>query len=74
MTVKKCAFLLALLLIGCSSSEAVYLQKNDNAIKCGPYAPQIGDHGSIETTERLRQCVHDYQIQGYRRVPSPADN
>jgi len=58
---------------GCASSETVYLANaNGQKVQCGPYR----GYGSLPMQARqaqisLRDCVDDYQRQGYNRVPGP---
>ncbi len=61
-----------LLLAGCSvTSERVVLQNSAGDTKvCGPY--EVWDFSYTETSSsiadrRLRQCITDYQRQGYER-------
>lgn len=60
-------------LAGCATSEAVYLQNAARqVVQRGPYT----DYGNIPkanvtTQSQLRDCIVDYQRQGYERVPSP---
>jgi hypothetical protein len=71
---RKCAVLACLLLAGCGSlqTEKVYLARTDGQrVTCGPYDAQLGDQDGQAMQMRLRQCVSDYQRQGYERVPGP---
>ena len=58
---------------GCATSEVVYLKNtNGQTVRCGPYA----GYGSLpaqaeQANAKLRDCVSDYQRQGYERVASP---
>jgi len=58
------------LMIGCATSEKVIMFKpgTDETKVCGPYTTG----GNIPTAamisnQKLRQCVSDYQRQGYER-------
>lgn len=61
-------------LAGCATSEIVYLKNPNGAmVQCGPYT----HYGNIPTANLttqidLRDCVTDFQRQGYERVPGPA--
>jgi hypothetical protein len=59
---------LAITLGGCGVSETVYLRHPETGtrIQCGPY---FGIPRSNHIY--LRDCVGDYQQQGYVRVPAP---
>ena len=69
---RKCAILLATLLVGCASSETVYMQNaSGHGGKCGPYT--LSGVGGLQDANRtafaqLRSCVDDFERQGYRRV------
>ena len=60
-----------ILLAGCATSEAVYLQNSTGqTVQCGPYT--VGGsipQANVRVQERLRDCVADYQRQGYERTP-----
>ena len=65
--------LMAIGLAGCASSEKVYLKNASNqVVKCGPYT-NYGNipHANVTTQIQLRDCIADYQRQGYERVPGP---
>ena len=71
---KRLLILLALPLVaGCAIGEKVLLKNTAGmTVQCGPYT----DFGNIpaanETTAaKVRDCVTDYQRQGYERVPGP---
>jgi hypothetical protein len=63
----------ALALSACATSETVYLRNPaGQTAQCGPYT----DYGNIPsanlTTQiQLRDCVADYQRQGYERAQAP---
>ena len=69
---RRIAFILALGLVGCTSTETVYLINESGArVTCGPY-----DHGQFKDTRvtaeaSLRNCVEDFQRAGYDRVEGP---
>lgn len=68
---------LCFLIAGCAStSEVVYLAKGGQRVQCGPYEErafgvrqEMASGARMEN--RLRDCVADYQRQGYERVPNP---
>ena len=65
--------LMAIGLAGCAISETVYLQNaSSQTVQCGPYT-DYGDISSanVTTQNELRDCITDYQRQGYERVPDP---
>ena len=65
--------LMAIGLAGCATSETVYLKNVSNqTVKCGPYT-NYGDipSANVTTQNQLRDCIADYQRQGYERVPVP---
>ena len=60
-------------LVGCATSETVYM-KNDTGetVKCGPYTTGGNIAAAAMTSHaKLRDCVMDYERQGYKRVPRP---
>ena len=74
-------------LLGCASTstEAVRLAHPDTpseVVQCGPYAVSAMDKVAAGTRARarsfaylqLRDCIEDYQRQGYRRVPEANRN
>ena len=65
--------LMAVFLAGCATSETVYLKNASNQmVKCGPYTIYgIIPHANLTTQFQLRDCIADYQRQGYERVPGP---
>ncbi len=60
-------------LAGCATSELVYLQNASGLkVQCGPYT----DYGNVSRAnmvahKKLRDCISDYQRQGYERIPGP---
>jgi hypothetical protein len=65
--------LCALIVAGCATSETVYLRNMARqAVQCGPYDAGLNDtNARIIAESQLRNCVSDYQRQGYERVPGP---
>lgn len=66
--------LIALLgLAGCATGdEAVYLAKGGERVKCAsPARMMTTDTEMILDQKRVRECVEDYQRQGFQRVPGP---
>ena len=65
--------LITISVVGCATSETVYLRNAaDQTVKCGPYT----DYGNIPSAHvtshsQLRDCIADYQRQGYERIPTP---
>ncbi len=65
--------LMAIGLAGCTTSEIVYLQNaSSQTVRCGPYT-NYGHipSANVTTQNELRDCIADYQRQGYERVPGP---
>lgn len=65
---------LALACAGCSSmipeTETIFLAKGDERVQCGPYRPDLmADDNMGRAESNLRNCVEDYQTQGFKRVP-----
>lgn len=63
-----------LLLAGCLAltgcTEAIYMRNMAGMIAtCGPY--RSTGISSLSTPDRERQCITDYQRQGYERIPAP---
>lgn len=58
---------LCVALAGCSS-PVVMRNAMGMTANCGPY-PALGING-IVGAERERQCIQDYQRQGYERAPN----
>ena len=60
-------------LVGCATSETVHLRNADgHMVKCGPYTPSgIGPPAEMIAQAALRDCINDYQRQGYERIPAP---
>lgn len=58
-------FILAalLLLAGCTSAVVMRNPTTGETAKCGPYTD------TWTTPERERQCIQDYQRQGFERAP-----
>ena len=55
-------------LANCITLETVYLQDEDgNVVQCGPYR----DFAGAARQANLRNCVNDYQLAGYERIPEP---
>ena len=67
--------LVAIALTGCATSEVVYLKNmGGQTVQCGPYElAGIGglQQAAAQAQDRLRDCVTDYQRQGYNRIPAP---
>ncbi len=57
-------------LVGCSFTEPVILRHTETGqtVQCGPYrtSPPVR---AITAVEHEKICIHDYQRQGYERVP-----
>lgn len=59
---------LCVALAGCT--EAVYMRNMAGMVAtCGPY--RSTGISSLSTPDRERQCITDYQRQGYERIPRP---
>ena len=65
-TTKRLA-LLALLLVGCSTTPVKMRHPDGRAATCGPY-PATGIPATAGAI-REGQCIQDYQRQGFERVP-----
>lgn len=74
------AFVLAVGLAGCASTltETVYLERvsqggmgqtQTEKAACGPY-PVLYYHPAL-AQESLRECIEDFQRQGFERVQGP---
>ena len=60
-------------LVGCATSEIVHLKNaTGKKVQCGPYT-DLGNvpMANVTTQKKLRDCISDYQRQGYERVPGP---
>ena len=57
------------LLAGCSMSDPIYLRhsQTDKKAQCGPYM-NAGIAGIQSAMVRERDCIVDYQRQGFERV------
>jgi hypothetical protein len=65
------AMLVALLalLAGCASTTPVIMRHPDGrTAQCGPYS-LVGIVNQIQARDRERDCIGDYQRQGYERAP-----
>lgn len=59
--------LAAFLISGCAEhTETIHLSKGTERVTCGPYT-WLGGIGEAERVS-LRECVADFQRQGYQRV------
>jgi hypothetical protein len=58
-------------LAGCATSETVRLRSASGMVAvCGPYtAAAIGPLADVSQQIKLRDCVSDYQRQGFERAP-----
>lgn len=74
---KKYAILACFLLSSCAvETETVTLAKGSSRVQCGPYSGTAGnfrgqEHKAALLESRMRDCVSDFQRQGYERVASP---
>lgn len=59
--------LLALLLAACQSPPVHLTHPDGRTAQCGPYS-SVGLRG-IANADRERQCIQDYQRQGFERTP-----
>jgi len=64
------AALCALMLAACATSETIILRNMaGQMLQCGPYPAGLGTSTSRLIAEsNLRNCVTDFQRQGYERV------
>lgn len=61
--------LAALALAGCASTETVMLRNPvGQTVQCGPYQGSSGAISRLVIQQQLRDCVTDYQRQGYERA------
>jgi len=67
------AFAVALALVGCATQPVILRNpKTGETTQCGPYTnmhplfPAASPHWKAE-----RQCIEDYQRQGFERMPVP---
>ena len=80
-------FLFALAIVaaldGCATSGTVHLKNaNGEMVQCGPltmiWATTSTGYGTVSgpamNTAQIRDCVSDYQRQGYERIPEPISN
>ena len=74
-------FIALLGLAGCAEpTETIYLARGEQRVQCGPYkavnnvarafAPESATPQVVEAEYKLRNCVSDYQRQGFNRVPN----
>ena len=69
---KKLAVLAALAVSACTAGETITLRNQAGiTATCGPYAG-FGARDEEMAFQRLRDCVTDFQRQGYERVSTPA--
>lgn len=72
---KKLVILGVLAVSGCTTpqTEVIYLANSaGQKAQCGPYFRGIGSNYTMNVAEQnLRDCVNDYQKQGYSRTPGP---
>ncbi len=71
---KRIAIVLIVLgLVGCATSETVYLRNaSSQTVKCGPFTSSGNINAATAASHiKLRDCITDYQRQGYERVPTP---
>jgi hypothetical protein len=63
--------ILLLAFAGYSYTDAVYLRNpaTGQTVKCGPYRTNAGTNPELAGTQE-HQCINDYQVQGFVRVPS----
>lgn len=56
------------LVAGCTTEQILLRHPQTNEIaKCGPFsAPTVADR--VEGIKRTRECVEEYERQGYRRI------
>jgi hypothetical protein len=63
---------LAALVAACNTSETIYLRHPTTAqtVQCGPYS-KVGNAAAVYAVmaQQLRDCVADYQRQGFERTP-----
>lgn len=60
-------------LVGCATSEIVHLRNaTGDTVKCGPFTTSGNAAIAAQVShQKLRDCITDYQRQGYERVPGP---
>lgn len=66
--------LLLLLVTGCTSAVTLRHPITGVTVKCGPYAFDNLGRSAAVAMERERQCISDYQRQGYERGTVPGQN
>ena len=54
----------------CTSAVTLRHPVTGVTVKCGPYAFDNLGRSAAVATERERQCVNDYQRQGFERAPN----
>lgn len=60
---------LCVVLTGCVGSEAITLRNQAGAsVQCGPYGSTVFVEARLLAEDQLRNCVMDYQRQGYERT------
>lgn len=64
---------LLVLVTGCTSAVTLRHPATGAIAKCGPYTMALGIGSVYTAMERERQCVSDYQRQGYERAPEGAE-
>lgn len=58
----------ALALAGCTDSIPMKNAQTGQIAKCGPYASDLWVGGDTQA-QREAECIHDFQRQGYDRMP-----
>jgi len=58
-------------LVACASTDAVILrhQRTGAVVHCGPYETNFWGHVGASIYQQERDCIADYQRQGYERAP-----
>jgi hypothetical protein len=66
--------LISVLVAGCASGGEVYLRSPmGQTVQCGPFTSYgtVFEPSRELQEQRLRDCIADYQRQGYERVAAP---
>ena len=68
---RKSVLIACLMLAGCATESISLTGPKGEIVQCGPYSQQMSDGDMSGADVRLRDCVNDFQRQGYQRAAAP---